>query len=116
VASAEHSIGKRIGDQALVVVGKHQAIEFLKRRYQLAKDFFFQRRCDRLAPLVINANNLLMTRNDSGLDGGYTRFARDDSGIGNSGSAQACTQSATWFIFSDNAKGRDVRAQRSQIC
>src|SRR6266851_7884249 len=104
MASAEHSIGKRIGDQPLVVVGKHQAIEFLERRYQLAKDFFFQRRCDRLAPLVIKANNLLMARNDARLDGGYTRFARDDSSIGNSGSAQAYAQGAARFIFSDNAK------------
>src|SRR6266446_9929675 len=108
MASAEYSIGERIGDQALVIVGKHQAIEFLKRRYQLAKDFFFQRRCDRLAPLVINANNLLMAGNDARLDGGYSRFVRDDSGIGNSGSAQACAQGAARFIFSDNAKRCDV--------
>jgi hypothetical protein len=57
-----------------------------------------------------------MARDDARLDSGYTRFARDDSGIGNSGGAQAGTQGATRFIFSDNAKRCDLRAQRSQIC
>ena len=71
---------------------------------------------DRFAAFTIDANNLLMARDHAGLNRGHTRFVGNHSLIADARLAKTAAQCCARFILSDNAKGRDGRAQRGQIC
>src|SRR6266478_3232907 len=63
---------KLVGDQAFVVIGKHQYVNFLERGKKQPQKFFLGFRAERLAAFVIHANHLLVPRDDP-------RFHRGDA-------------------------------------
>src|SRR6266581_8883836 len=76
--SAQNAVGKIVGDQSLVVVGKDQCIKFLQCGKQNSEKLFLGFSAELLAALVIDANHLLMPRDDPRFHGGGAFGIGDD--------------------------------------
>src|SRR5262249_41655141 len=69
VCGAEDTVGEIIGDEALVVVGEDESIEFLECAKEEPQDFLFGGGVQGFTALAVDADDLLMAGDDTGLDG-----------------------------------------------
>ena len=68
VRAAENLVGEIVGDDAFVVVGKYERVEIFERRRKRAQQAALRVGVQRLAAFAIDANDVLMTRDDARLD------------------------------------------------
>src|SRR5262249_32185407 len=105
-----------VGDQSLVVVGDHQRIELLQISKEGAQNLFLGTGVQWLAALVIDANDLLVARNDARLDCSHAPGVCDDPFVIDSGTAEALTQRPAWLISAGDAEGGNLSTQSRQVC
>ena len=115
MCGAQNTIGEIVGDQAFVVVGKHQRVKFLERAKNQPQKSFLGFGAEQLAALAIDANHLLVPRDDPRFHRGEAFRIGDDAFVCNARSAKAFLQGAPGLVISDNPEDFHARAKRSDV-
>src|SRR5713226_7439357 len=113
---AQNTIGEIVGDQTFVVVGKHQRVKFLERGKKQPQKSFLGFGAERLAALAINANHLLVPRDDPRFHRSDAFRIGDDAFIRDVRGAKAFLQYTPGLVIADYPERFHARAEYSDIC
>lgn len=101
IAGIQDALSKTVGEQTLIVIRNDESLLRGQAPYKQTKELFLGFRGERIAALIVNPDNLLMTGDDAGLDGSSTaRIGEDARGI-DTGTGEATTKVPARFVIDD---------------
>src|SRR5260370_619707 len=112
---AQNSIGKIIGDQALVVIRENQRIQMLQRAEKKAEEPFLGFGAQRLAALLIDAHDVVVLCDNTRLYRGDAFRIGENAFVRDVRGAKAFLQSAPGLIIAGNSKRFHARAERRSV-
>ena len=120
VSGAQNFVGEIVGDDAFVVVGEDERFEIFHRSGKRAQETTLRFRMERLTAFAIDADDVLMARDDARLDRGDAARVGEQTLVGNICGAKLLSQRFTGlvdgsFAGTDGAEHFDARAQFSKI-
>src|SRR5579883_939152 len=126
----KNAVRELVTQKSFVIVRNNKPIELIQRGDKQAKETFLGFRRKRIAALAVDANDLLVARDDARFHGGDPMGIGKDAANGNARFSQASVQRRTGFVRSksfrfaraawrwricfaaDRAKRHDARAKR----
>ena len=106
IAGVENALSEGVGEKPLVVVGNNESLLRRKASQEQAEEFLFGLGRQGIAALVVDANDLLVTGNDPGFDGGSAAGIGEEAGGVDAAVDEATAKFSSGFVVGDLAGGR----------
>lgn len=124
-AGVQNTSGKGIGEQTFVVIGEHERVQGFEGGEEQAEKLFFGMRREGIPALMVDANKLLLTRNDPGFYRSHTMGVRKDAAVVDSAITEADPELrarlvvydffGSNFFSTEHAECLDPSTKRSEI-